>query len=95
MKLATREVVYEWPARPLLMGIVNLSVDSFSGDGTPVLDAALESRVAVGRIDPGLAPAAGGRIPGAEAAAAGAGVGHPALADRAAVIHALDEAVRD
>ncbi len=41
MKLATREVVIEFPHRPLVMGIVNLSPDSFSGDGAADLEAAL------------------------------------------------------
>jgi dihydropteroate synthase len=41
MKLATREVIYQFPARPLVMGIVNLGADSFSGDGLPDLEAAL------------------------------------------------------
>ena len=31
----------EWPRRPLIMGIVNLSVDSFSGDGLADVEAAL------------------------------------------------------
>lgn len=41
MKLRTREVVYEFPARPLVMGIVNLVEDSFSGDGLADIDAAI------------------------------------------------------
>jgi len=41
MKLETREVIYEFPARPMIMGIVNLGADSFSGDGLPDLEAAL------------------------------------------------------
>ena len=36
-----RDVVYEFPATPLVMGIVNLVADSFSGDGLEDLDAAL------------------------------------------------------
>lgn len=42
MKLEFRECFYEWPTRPLVMGIVNLSVDSFSGDGLSDVDAAVE-----------------------------------------------------
>ncbi len=42
MKLAARGITLEWPRRPLVMGIVNLSVDSFSGDGVADVDAALE-----------------------------------------------------
>jgi dihydropteroate synthase len=41
MRLETRRVVYEFPATPLVMGIVNLIADSFSGDGLEDLDAAL------------------------------------------------------
>ena len=41
MKLQFRRVIYEFPARPLIMGIVNLSGDSFSGDGLADVDAAL------------------------------------------------------
>ena len=42
MKLATRDVIYEFPERPLIMGIVNLVADSFSGDGLTDIDAALD-----------------------------------------------------
>ena len=42
MKLTARGVTLEWPRPPLLMGIVNLSADSFSGDGLADVDAALE-----------------------------------------------------
>jgi dihydropteroate synthase len=38
-KLPAREVVF--PRRPLVMGIVNVNDDSFSGDGTLEIDAAL------------------------------------------------------
>ena len=41
MKLVARGHTLEWPRRPLLMGIVNLSVDSFSGDGLADVEAAL------------------------------------------------------
>jgi len=41
VKLQFRRVIYEFPARPLIMGIVNLSGDSFSGDGLADVDAAL------------------------------------------------------
>lgn len=41
MKLVARGVTLQWPRRPLIMGIVNLSVDSFSGDGVPDAEAAL------------------------------------------------------
>lgn len=41
MKLAMRGIVHDLPARPLVMGIVNLGADSFSGDGLPDIDAAL------------------------------------------------------
>jgi dihydropteroate synthase len=39
-KLPTREIVF--PRRPLVMGIVNVNDDSFCGDGTLEIDAALE-----------------------------------------------------
>jgi len=39
-KLPTRSIVF--PRRPLVMGIVNVNDDSFSGDGTLEIDAALE-----------------------------------------------------
>jgi dihydropteroate synthase len=42
VKLATRDVIYEFPARPLIMGIVNLVADSFSGDGLTDIDAVLD-----------------------------------------------------
>ena len=42
MRLLARGHTLEWPRRPLIMGIVNLSVDSFSGDGLADVDAALE-----------------------------------------------------
>ncbi|HSI12772.1 MAG TPA: dihydropteroate synthase [Chthoniobacter sp.] len=41
MKLLLRDVSWEFPARPLVMGIVNLVADSFSGDGVTDIDAAL------------------------------------------------------
>lgn len=41
MKLVARGATLEWPRRPLVMGIVNLSVDSFSGDGVADVGAAL------------------------------------------------------
>ena len=42
MKLLARGHTVEFPRRPLIMGIVNLSVDSFSGDGLADVDAAVE-----------------------------------------------------
>jgi len=42
MKLFARGHTIEWPRRPLLMGIVNLSPDSFSGDGLANVDSAVE-----------------------------------------------------
>jgi dihydropteroate synthase len=42
VKLDFRDVSYEFPAPPLVMGIVNLVADSFSGDGVTDIDAALE-----------------------------------------------------
>jgi dihydropteroate synthase len=42
VKLAFREVIHEFPARPLIMGIVNLSADSFSGDGVAEIDVAID-----------------------------------------------------
>ena len=42
MWLLARGHTLEWPRPPLIMGIVNLSVDSFSGDGLADVDAALE-----------------------------------------------------
>lgn len=42
MKLVTRRAVYEFPAPPLVMGIINLVADSFSGDGLENIDLALE-----------------------------------------------------
>ena len=42
MRLLARGHTLEWPRSPLIMGIVNLSVDSFSGDGLADVDAALE-----------------------------------------------------
>ena len=42
MKLLARGHTIEWPRQPLVMGIVNLSVDSFSGDGVVDVNDALE-----------------------------------------------------
>ena len=39
-KLPTRDIVF--PRRPLVMGIVNVNDDSFSGDGTLEIDAAVD-----------------------------------------------------
>ncbi len=41
MRLAAREWKFDFPRPPIVMGIVNLGADSFSGDGLPDLDAAL------------------------------------------------------
>lgn len=51
MKLQIRDAVYEFPAKPLIMGIVNLVADSFSGDGVTDIDAACE--LAVRQLDDG------------------------------------------
>ena len=42
MNLLARGVVLEFPRRPLIMGIVNLCADSFSGDGIVDIDRAIE-----------------------------------------------------
>ena len=42
MKLVARGVTIAWPRRPLIMGIVNLGADSFSGDGLVEIDRAIE-----------------------------------------------------
>ena len=42
MKLIACGHTLEWPRPPLIMGIVNLSADSFSGDGLADVDAAVE-----------------------------------------------------
>lgn len=42
MKLVARGVTFEWPRRPLVMGIVNLVADSFSGDGIVEIERAIE-----------------------------------------------------
>lgn len=41
MKLVARTGTITWPRPPLIMGIVNLSTDSFSGDGVASVEAAL------------------------------------------------------
>jgi dihydropteroate synthase len=41
MLFAARDAIHEFPAQPLVMGIVNLSPDSFSGDGAAGLETAL------------------------------------------------------
>ncbi|MEM9478560.1 MAG: dihydropteroate synthase [Verrucomicrobiota bacterium] len=41
MKLRCRDRVIEFPRRPLVMGIVNINDDSFSGDGTLDVDEAV------------------------------------------------------
>jgi dihydropteroate synthase len=42
VKLRLRDQTLSFPRRPLIMGIVNLSADSFSGDGFSEIDAALQ-----------------------------------------------------
>jgi dihydropteroate synthase len=42
MRLVARGVTLEWPRRPLVMGIVNLGADSFSGDGIVEVERAIE-----------------------------------------------------
>ena len=42
MKLVARGITIEWPRRPLIMGIVNLVADSFSGDGIVEIDRAIK-----------------------------------------------------
>ena len=42
MRLAARGQVIEFPRRPLIMGIINLVADSFSGDGIVEIDRAIE-----------------------------------------------------
>lgn len=42
MKLCARGETITWPRRPLIMGIVNLGADSFSGDGIVDIGRALE-----------------------------------------------------
>ena len=41
MKLLARGHTLTWPRRPLIMGIVNLGADSFSGDGIVDIDRAI------------------------------------------------------
>ena len=41
MRLVARKFTVEFPRPALVMGIVNLGADSFSGDGIPEIDAAL------------------------------------------------------
>jgi dihydropteroate synthase len=41
MKLVARNRVVEFPRRPMIMGIINLIADSFSGDGIEDVDCAL------------------------------------------------------
>jgi dihydropteroate synthase len=41
MRLLARGHTLEWPRPPLIMGIVNLSAESFSGDGLADVDAAV------------------------------------------------------
>jgi dihydropteroate synthase len=41
MRLVARGHIFEFPRRPLIMGIVNLVADSFSGDGTTDIDTAV------------------------------------------------------
>ena len=42
MRLVARGAIIEFPRRPLIMGIVNLVADSFSGDGIVEIDRAIE-----------------------------------------------------
>ena len=42
MRLLARGAIIEFPRRPLIMGIVNLVADSFSGDGIVDIDRAIE-----------------------------------------------------
>ena len=68
MRLVTRSATFEFPARPLVMGIVNLGADSFSGDGLTDIDAAIErarSHIAdgAGFVDVGAESARTNRAP--------------------------------
>jgi len=49
MKLSARRFEFEFPRRPLVMGIVNLVADSFSGDGMTDVTLALEKARALVR----------------------------------------------
>ena len=42
MRLVARGAIIEFPRRPLIMGILNLCADSFSGDGIVDIDRAIE-----------------------------------------------------
>ncbi len=42
MRFVARDATIEFPRRPLIMGIVNLGADSFSGDGIVEIDRAIE-----------------------------------------------------
>ena len=42
MKLRIRRQTLEFPRRPIVMGILNLGADSFSGDGIVQIDRALK-----------------------------------------------------
>lgn len=42
VRLRLKNLVLDFPRRPLVMGIVNLNDDSFSGDGTLALDESLD-----------------------------------------------------
>jgi dihydropteroate synthase len=42
MKLVARGRIISWPRRPLVMGIVNLGADSFSGDGIVEIPRAID-----------------------------------------------------
>jgi dihydropteroate synthase len=72
MKLLARDQIIQWPRRPLVMGIVNLSVDSFSGDGLPDIGSAVDKArafIADGAdiIDIGAESARTNRAPSSEA----------------------------
>lgn len=47
--LQVRDRTIQWPRRPLIMGIVNINPDSFSGDGTLDVDEALRKAAAMVR----------------------------------------------
>ena len=49
MRLVARGRIIEFPRRPLIMGIVNLGADSFSGDGIVDIDRAVERAKAMVR----------------------------------------------
>jgi len=85
--LRVRSRTFAWGSRTFVMGIVNVTPDSFSGDGILAVTAA-EDAVAAGHV------AAAGRVGGADHVAAAVALGRAMVADGADILDVGGESSR-